>query len=343
LSIASNSALIVLKLIAGALTGSIAIISEAVHSFLDLLAAFMTWAAVRLSENPPDLDHPFGHGKAENLASLFEALLIAAGGIYIVKESIEGLMGKRELPSLTAGILVMFFSSAVNFMVSRALFKKGKASHSPALVADAWHLRTDVYTSAGIMAALLVIHVGRLINPAWNLDFIDSAAALVVSFFILKTAWTLAWEAATNLLDHSLTAEELRLIEDHLARFAPKILGYRRLRTRRSGPFQIIVVDLFVDGSLSVWEAHELGRQASLGIKTHYPQADITFHLEPVTAGETCEIDPEGGPGGPSVGAPGGSSESSSQAGGSSQTEGPDSGSGSGPGPGPGPGPGQSP
>ncbi|MDR2339474.1 MAG: cation diffusion facilitator family transporter [Deltaproteobacteria bacterium] len=292
-SIASNATLIILKLIAGALTGSIAIISEAVHSFLDLLASFMTWVAVRFSEHPPDLDHPFGHGKAENLASLFEALLIIAGGLYIVKEAIEGLMGDRHLPSLTAGILVMFLSSAVNLVVSAILFRKGKENGSPALVADAWHLRTDVYTSAGIMLALLVIHVGKLIDPALDLGFIDSAAALVVSFFILKTGWTLAWEAITNLLDHSLGDDELRMIEDHIARFAPKILGYRRLRTRRSGPFQIIVVDLFVDGGLSVWEAHELGNTVVLGIKKHYPHADITFHLEPVTAGDTCEIDPE--------------------------------------------------
>jgi cation diffusion facilitator family transporter len=251
----------------------------------------MTWVAVRFSEHPPDLDHPFGHGKAENLASLFEAILIIVGGLYIVKEAIAGLMGDRELPSLTAGIAVMFLSSAVNYIVSRVLFKKGKESNSPALVADAWHLRTDVYTSFGIMVALVIIHLGRLINPDWDLDFIDSAAALVVSFFILKTGWSLAWEAITNLLDHSLNQDELRFIEDHIAQFAPNILGYRRLRTRRSGPFQIIVVDLFVDGKLSVWEAHELGKEVSKGIKVHYPQADITFHLEPVTAGETCEFD----------------------------------------------------
>jgi cation diffusion facilitator family transporter len=292
ISIISNTSLIILKLIAGVLTGSIAIISEAVHSFLDLLAAFMTWVAVRFSEHPPDLDHPFGHGKAENLASLFEAILIIVGGLYIVKEAIEGLMGHHELPSLTAGILVMFFSSAVNYMVSRFLFKKGKATNSPALVADAWHLRTDVYTSLGIMVALLVIQLGKLINPDWNLDFIDSVAALVVSFFIIKTGWSLSWEAINNLLDHSLDQEEVRCIEDQIAQFAPKILGYRQLRTRRSGPFHIIVVDLFVDGRLSVYEAHTLGDEVSYKIESIYPQANITFHLEPVSPGDTCEFMP---------------------------------------------------
>jgi cation diffusion facilitator family transporter len=252
----------------------------------------MTWVALRYSEHPPDMDHPFGHGKAENLASLFEALLIIAGGLYIVKEAISGLMGERELPSLTAGIIVMFLSSAVNYVVSHELFKKGKETSSPALVADAWHLRTDVYTSLGIMAALLVIHLGRIAAPSLDLDFVDSAAALVVSFFILKTGWTLSWDAINNLLDHALSKGELRFIEDHIAQFAPMILGYRKLRTRRSGPFRIIVVDLLVDGRLSVREAHALGKKVSVAIKEHYPEADITFHLEPVTAGDTCELPP---------------------------------------------------
>jgi cation diffusion facilitator family transporter len=292
LSIVSNASLIVLKLLAGLLTGSVAIISEAAHSCLDLLAAFMTWTALRFSQHPPDRDHPFGHGKAENLASLFEALLIVAGGLYIVKEAVEALMGERELPSLSAGAAVMFLSSVVNFLVSRFLFKKGELLGSPALVADAWHLRADVYSSLGITGALLVIQAGAWINPAWNLDFIDSAAALVVSFFILKTGWTLAREAATNLLDHSLAQEELRLIEDRIATRAPGVRGYRRLRTRRSGPFRMIAVELLVDGSLSLWEAHDLGQKVADDIRESYPRADVTFHLEPVHPGPFCEFRP---------------------------------------------------
>jgi cation diffusion facilitator family transporter len=282
ISIFSNSSLIALKLVAGVLTGSVAIISEAVHSFLDLLASFMTFAAVKFSEHPPDLDHPFGHGKIENIAALFEALLIVIGGLYIVREAVLGLIHGRELPSLTVGLAVMFFSSAVNYVVSAILFRVGKRTSSPALIADAWHLRTDVLTSFGIFAALLIIEVGSHINPNLDLDFIDSAAAMVVSFFIIKTGWTLGWEAVSNLVDHSLTPEEIKLIEEHIEEFKPAIKGYRKLRSRRSGPFQIVVVDLYVDGDLKVSEAHALGDQVVTGIKEHYPSADITFHLEPV-------------------------------------------------------------
>ncbi|MDR2461049.1 MAG: cation diffusion facilitator family transporter [Deltaproteobacteria bacterium] len=281
-SILSNSTLIVLKLVAGIITGSVAIISEAVHSCLDLLASFLTFLAVKYSDTPPDPDHPFGHGKVENLAALFEGILIIVGGLYIVKEAIEGLMEGHKLPSLTIGLAVMFVSSLVNFLVSRILFKAGKRTGSPALVADGWHLRTDVMTSLGIFGALLIIHLGNLINPAWKLDFIDSVAAMVVSFFIIKTGWALARDAVSTLVDHSLTKEELTLIREHIAQFAPRIKGYRKLRSRRSGPFQIVVVDLLVDGSLSVDEAHSLGMQVVSGIQEHFPKADITFHLEPV-------------------------------------------------------------
>ncbi|MDR2354409.1 MAG: cation diffusion facilitator family transporter, partial [Deltaproteobacteria bacterium] len=115
LSIFSNLTLIILKLLCGFITGSIAIISEAFHSLLDLLAAFLTFSAVKISEHPPDADHPFGHGKAENLAALFEALLIIFGGLFVVREAILGLIHGVELPSVTLGIYVMFFSSLVNY------------------------------------------------------------------------------------------------------------------------------------------------------------------------------------------------------------------------------------
>ncbi|MDR3134904.1 MAG: cation diffusion facilitator family transporter, partial [Deltaproteobacteria bacterium] len=173
LSIFSNGLLIALKLVAGLMTGSVAIISEAVHSFLDLMASVMAWLAVRVSDAPPDYDHPFGHGKTENLAALFEALLIVVGGVYIVKEAIEGVIEGRELPSLKIGLAVMLVSSVVNILISRRLFKVGHETQSPALVADGWHLMTDVFTSGGIFVALLVIEVSRLIEPSWDMSRID--------------------------------------------------------------------------------------------------------------------------------------------------------------------------
>ncbi|MDR0620369.1 MAG: cation diffusion facilitator family transporter [Deltaproteobacteria bacterium] len=282
LSIFSNGGLIVIKLIAGVMTGSVAIISEAVHSFLDLMASFMAWAAVRVSDAPADYDHPFGHGKTENLAALFEALLIVVGGIYIIKEAIEGLIEGRDLPDLKIGLAVMFFSALVNVFISRRLFKIGHETQSPALVADGWHLMTDVYTSGGIFTALLVIEVGGFINPEWDLTRIDGLSAAIVAFMIIRTGCSLGWEAIGNLIDHSLSPQEIALIKEHIEELHPAIQGYRRLRTRRSGPFRLAIVDLIVDGCLTVNEAHLLGSKVVAGIKSHYPTMEVTFHLEPV-------------------------------------------------------------
>jgi cation diffusion facilitator family transporter len=287
LSVVSNSTLIAMKLTAGIATGSIAVISEAVHSFLDLLAAFMTFAAVRISGTPPDHDHPFGHGKAENLAALFEAILIIGGGLYIVREAVMGLSGGRGLPSAGPGVAVMFLSSLVNLLVSRHLFKTGRKYASPALVTDAWHLMTDVYTSLGIFGALLAIHVARRIDPALDLGFLDPVAAMCVSFFIIKTGWTLARDAMANLADHSLPDTDLKFIIDSIRGGGPGIRGYRRLRTRRSGPFQIVVVDLLVDGRMSVSDAHARGVEVARALSRRFPRADVTFHLEPLDEHET--------------------------------------------------------
>jgi cation diffusion facilitator family transporter len=295
LSILSNSSLIALKLFAGLMTGSMAIVSEALHSFLDLLASFMAFWAVRFSSAPADADHPFGHGKAESLAALLEALLIVAGGLWIaIKAGRDLFQGGSELPDLRLGLAVMAASGLVNFLISKLLFKIGRERGSPALTADGWHLRTDVYTSMGIFLALALISLGRAIAPDLDLTFLDPASALIVSLMILKTGLSLAWTAATSLIDHSLGPEELLLIAEHIGEMHPKIRGYRRLRTRRSGPFRLVNVDLLVDGDISVSEAHSLGLKATLGILEHFPEADITFHLEPDAGQRSKEELPPG-------------------------------------------------
>ncbi|MDR0549592.1 MAG: cation diffusion facilitator family transporter [Deltaproteobacteria bacterium] len=292
LSIYSNSGLIIVKLIAGFMTGSVAIISEAVHSFLDLMAAMMAWGAVRISENPPDFEHPYGHGKTENISALFEAILIVVGGAFILKEAIFGLIEPRELPSLKAGVAVMFLSTLVNYLISRRLFQIGQKSGSEALTADAWHLRTDVYASLGVFLALAAIEIGRLIAPSVNLAFVDSAVAGLVSLLILKTGLTLGWDASKGLVDHSLPAEDQRIVVDCLRELYPSIRGFRSLKTRRSGPYRLILVDILVDGELTVNQAHGLGVQFSLKVAQRLPKTEVTFHLEPVNHPQLPALDP---------------------------------------------------
>ena len=182
LSIASNSILVLLKLTAGILSGSISVLSEAAHSSMDLIASIIAFFAVRISAKRPDAEHPFGHGKVEDISALAEALLIFIAAVWIIYEAIHKLINPRPLEIVDRGVGVMLFSVIANIVVSSLLFKVGKKTESPALIADAWHLRTDVYTSAGVMTGLALIWIGSIVFPQWNLVWIDPVAAIAVAY-----------------------------------------------------------------------------------------------------------------------------------------------------------------
>jgi divalent metal cation (Fe/Co/Zn/Cd) transporter len=173
LSIISNTSLVILKLAVGTMIGSVSVISEAIHSGVDLLAAIIAFFAVRTSGKPADEDHPFGHGKIENISGSVEALLIflAAGGIIL--EAIKKLKDLQPLEEAWIGIVVMLISVLANILVSKNLFRVGKATDSIALMADAWHLRTDVYTSLGVFAGLAITFAGKYALPDADLRWID--------------------------------------------------------------------------------------------------------------------------------------------------------------------------
>jgi len=280
-SIISNSSLVLLKLMAGLWTGSVAILSEAIHSAMDLLAAVMAYVSVRVAERPADSHHPYGHGKAEFLAALFEGGLIIVAGGAIIWQAARGFMSPEPLPELGLGVLVMLVSAVVNILVSRFLFKVGERTESAALVADAWHLRTDVYTSLGVFAALGGIMLGQRLSPGLNLAFLDPLCAVIVALMILKAGIKLTWEAIGQLLDHSLSQDELKLVKSHIKQYAPVIKGYGAIKTRRSGSCRLVYMELIVDGAMNVEEAHALGDQVAESIKEHFPDCQISFHLEP--------------------------------------------------------------
>lgn len=280
-SIVSNICLTVLKLAAGIFTGSVAILSEAAHSGMDLVAALMAYISVRVADRPPDAGHPYGHGKAENIAALFEGLLIVAAGGMIIWESAAALLVPHTIPGLGAGAAVMLFSGVVNILVSRHLFRVGKRTESDALIADAWHLRTDVYTSLGVFAALGCIMLGEHLLPGRDFSIIDPLCALAVAMIIFKTGFSLSLDAVNKLLDQSLSPEDLELIMRHIRISAPYIKGYGEIRTRRSGSSRIIYMELKVDGSMNVDEAHRRGEELADSIREHFPDSRIEFHLEP--------------------------------------------------------------
>ena len=274
LSIISNLFLIVIKLIAGLITGSVSIISEAIHSALDLGAAVIAFFSVKISSLPPDENHPYGHGKYENISGMLEGFLILIAAGWIIYEAIETLLHGKSLEYLYLGIIVMGISALVNVFVSRRLYKVARETDSVALEADALHLKTDVYTSAGIMVGILLI---------WLTDFyiLDPIIAILVAIFITLEAIKLLRKAISPLLDVSLPDVELFEIEEILNKFTGDCVGYHNFRTRKSGPDRYLDFHLEVPEIMSVKDAHELCDRIESEIMEKINFVDINIHIEP--------------------------------------------------------------
>ena len=281
LSVISNSCLVLLKLAVGIMIGSVSVMSEAIHSGVDLLAAIIALLAVKTSGKPADEDHPFGHGKVENVSGTVEAILIFVAAGWIIYEAAKKLRNPEPIEEAGIGVAVMLISVVANIMISRMLFKVGKETDSVALLADAWHLRTDVYTSLGVMAGLAIILLGGIFFPGANLGWIDPVVAIMVAMLIIKAAYHLTVESSRDLLDTSLPADEEENIKKHIASFAPTVRGFHRLRTRKSGSFRFVEFHMRVDAGMSIDESHRIADMMTCAIKQHYPGTTVTIHFEP--------------------------------------------------------------
>ncbi|MCX7011529.1 MAG: cation diffusion facilitator family transporter [Candidatus Sumerlaeota bacterium] len=281
LSVASNVALVAGKMIIGVVTGSVSVMSEALHSGIDLLAAIIALFAVRTSVKPADKEHPFGHGKIENLSGVIEAILIFLAAAWIIYEAVHKLIRPTPLERLELGFAVMLVSTVMNVVVSRLLFKVGKETDSVALLADAWHLRTDVWTSAGVMTALAVIHAGQWIFPAARLQWIDPLAAIGVALLILHAAWRLTIQSGRDLLDVCLPEEENAWIREYLEGLRTRGFTYHGLATRKAGATRFVEFDLLVDPAMSVERSHGIAEEATASILAHFPDTRVTVHVEP--------------------------------------------------------------
>jgi len=287
LSVISNSVLVLLKLAVGISIGAVSIISEAVHSAVDLIAAIVAMAAVRVSGRQADADHPFGHGKYENVSGAVEALLIFVAAIWIVAEAVRKFQHPEPMQAVDWGVAVMLVSAISNTLVSSRLFKVGKDTDSIAITADAWHLRTDVYTSLGVMVGLGAIWVGRRILPGVDLEWVDPVAAIAVAALITKAAWHLTAESVRGLLDTGLGVDELAWIRDLLAGLRPQVIGYHHLHTRKAGATRFIEVHIVMDGDLTVTHSHALTEAIIAGIRERFPKARVMVHVEP--CGHDCD------------------------------------------------------
>lgn len=281
LSVISNTVLVTGKLIIGVLIGSVSVISEAIHSGVDLVAAVIALFAVKTSNKVADAEHPFGHGKVENISGTVEALLIFVAAGWIIYEAAHKLLAPEPLEAVGWGVGIMLVSSVVNLGVSELLFKVGRETDSVALQADAWHLRTDVYTSAGVMVGLGLILVGRWLMPGTNLLWLDPVAAIAVAVLIVHAAWRLTKQSGRDLMDASLPADEIAWIRARLNGLAPAVRGFHHLRTRKAGAARFIEFHLVVDKDLTVERAHNLADAVTRDIKTRLPGATVTIHVEP--------------------------------------------------------------
>ncbi|WP_459911135.1 cation diffusion facilitator family transporter [Desulfotomaculum defluvii] len=275
LSIISNTFLTSGKLLVGLSMGSIGVISEAIHSGLDLIASFIAFMAVRHSGRPADEDHPYGHGKYENLASIIEAILILVAAIGIFIQAVPKLwQGGQEIESLGWGAGVMAVSAAVNFVISRRLIAVGKETDSPALVADGWHLKTDVYTSLGVFVGLGAIYLT-------GYTLLDPIVGIIVGILIVKASFNLIRESMGVMLDVSLPSEEEGIIKKVLAKHSDQYIEYHSLRTRKSGPYRYVDLHLVVLRHLPIGTVHKLCDQIEDEIEGELPEVQVLIHCEP--------------------------------------------------------------
>jgi cation diffusion facilitator family transporter len=274
-SVASNSILILLKIVAGALTGSIAILTEALHSSIDLLASVVAFVSLRKAEEPADESHPYGHEKAENVAAGIEGMLILVGAAVIVYESVRRLIHPAPLDSLGFGIAVLGISTVVNVGVSTFLRARARSTGSEALAADAAHLRTDALTSLGVLIGLVLVELT-------GVDLLDPVTALVVAAAIVGAGLRILWRSSRVLMDEALPEAELaavrRAIEEH---GAAEVAGFHKLRARRAGTRRYVDLHVQFTPGTTLERAHALSHELERAIAAAVSGADVLIHLEP--------------------------------------------------------------
>jgi cation diffusion facilitator family transporter len=275
LSIVSNTALIALKVVAGVLTGSVAVLTEALHSGIDLLASLIAFFSVRRAEEPADAGHRYGHEKFENAAAAAEGMLILAGSAVIAFAAIRSLIEGPDLDHLGVGIAVVGFAAAVNLGVSSWLFRKGREMSSPALEGDAAHLRTDAYTSIGVLVGLALVSIT-------GADWLDPVVALVIAAGIVVTGMRLTIGSLRVLVDEALPDDELAAIRESIEAFAGEgVVGYHQLRTRRAGARRYVDLHVQFRRGTSLEEAHHTAHALQDAIQVRLNGADVLIHLEP--------------------------------------------------------------
>ena len=287
-SICGAFGLAVIKLIVALFSGSMAVMASAIDSLLDILMSGVNFMAIRHAEQPPDECHPFGHGKFETLATLFQALVITTSGAWIIYESVTRLIAGKQIGNLNEGIGVLAFSAIVSWFIASYLSRVARQTDSSALEADSLHFRMDIYTNLGLMAGLLFIR--------WfHIHWLDSALSILVASYILHEAMQLIRRSLNEILDRQLPEEIQEQIHELIVGYTGPTAGYHRLRTGRAGSMKIMDFHLEVCKDMTVAEAHTLTDDLERKIKKEIPGANVIIHIEPCSAQicpgrEHCEM-----------------------------------------------------
>ena len=284
ISIFSNLILIIIKVAAGILSGSISVLSEALHSFADLSASCLAYFSVSKSSKPADDNHPFGHGKYEDLAGFIEAILIILTALYILFVACEKIIvkgGEYEIQT-TIGISIMLLSVIVNWAVSTYLHKVAIKTDSIALKTDAEHLRADIYSSLGIIAGLFAVKIT-------GLSILDPIIAIFVATIIFRTGIKLTKQSSNNLLDGSLPNEDKNTIDEVIREFeAHGVVGTKQIRTSKSGSKRLIQMTILLPSGMTLIEAHNICDKIETKIKEKLKNCDIMIHAEPFCICSKC-------------------------------------------------------
>jgi cation diffusion facilitator family transporter len=274
-SIASNSCLIVLKVAAGLVTGSVGILSDAVHSLMDLIASLIAWASVRKADEPADASHRYGHEKLEDLAAGAQALLLLFGAAFIAVESVRRLIEGGHLSKLGVGIAVAGAAAVVNLFVSSYLERTGRDTGSNALHANAADLRTDAFVSMAVLVSLVVV---KVTGATW----VDPVVGLLVAAAISRTGVRILVDASRRLVDETLPPDELAALQQVVQSYVgDEVVGYHDLRTRHVGSRHQVDLHLQFASGISLERAHYVSHQLQDAIVASLPGTTVLVHLEP--------------------------------------------------------------
>ena len=262
------------KFVAGVLSGSLGVLSSAFDSLADIFMSGVNLLSIRKSMHPADTSHPYGHGKVESLATVFQAAVIAATGGWVVWEGVRRLIGGRVPESADKGIVVMAIALPASWYISRRIRKAGEETGSPALMADSVHFATDVYTNAGILGSLLVF---RFTGWAW----LDPGVALLVGIYILVVAAKLLLPAIQDLMDRGLPEESVELVRRVIDRHRPFIVDFHDLRTRRAGPEKHVDFHLVVCREYKLEDAHRVADHLEKEVQLALGNAHVVTHIDP--------------------------------------------------------------